>query len=139
MPSSMCKSQTAKPLAIDSARYPRTTRPGNRSATPLPAGASAARGMCCWRCCASRCTPRQAGELSLSMTIIDSQSVKTISKRGRRRQMNQRAQAPHSRRHNGIAAGFLWVAATREQSDQLGAEHVRLEHAGDQAPSAAWF
>ena len=26
-----------------------------------------------------------------------------------------------------------------EQSDQLGAEHVRLEHAGDQAPSAAWF
>ena len=43
-----------------------------------------------------------------SVTIIDSQSVKTISKgaaRIRRRQKNQRAQAPHSHRHIGVAAG----------------------------------
>ena len=44
-----------------------------------------------------------------SVAIIDSQSVKTISKRGaariRRRQKNQRTQAPHSRRRNGVAAG----------------------------------
>ena len=43
-----------------------------------------------------------------SVTIIDSQSVKTISKgaaRIRRRQKNQRTQAPYSRRHNGVAAG----------------------------------
>ena len=44
----------------------------------------------------------------LSVTIIDSQSVKTISKgaaRIRRRQKNQRAQAPHRCRRNGVAAG----------------------------------
>ena len=57
----MCRPRAAKPLTVDSARCPRTTRFGNRSATPLPAGVSAACGMCCWRCCASRCTPRRAG------------------------------------------------------------------------------
>ena len=44
-----------------------------------------------------------------STAIIDSQSVKTVSKGGSadmtRRQKSQRAQAPHSLRHNGAAAG----------------------------------
>ena len=51
----MCKPQVASDL-----RFPRTTRPGNRSATPLPAGVSAAYGM---RCCASKCAQgRKAGQ-----------------------------------------------------------------------------
>ena len=61
MPSFACKPPAAKPLTVDSARCPRTTRLGNRSATPLPAGASVACGMRCWRCCASKCAPRRAG------------------------------------------------------------------------------
>jgi len=51
----MCKPQVA-----NGAHCPRTTRPGNRSATPLPAGVSAACGM---RCCASKCAQgRKAGQ-----------------------------------------------------------------------------
>ena len=55
---------------------------GNRSATPLPAGASGACGMRGWRCCACGCAPKREGEFSLSVAIIDIQSVKTISKGG---------------------------------------------------------
>ena len=58
----MCKPQVASDL-----RFPRTTRPGNRSATPLPAGVSAACGTFCWRCCASKCAQgRKAGQAQRS-------------------------------------------------------------------------
>ena len=58
----MCKPQVASDL-----RFPRTTRPGNRSTTPLPAGASAACGVCCWRCCVSKCAQgRKAGQAQRS-------------------------------------------------------------------------
>ena len=58
----MCKPQVASDV-----RFPRTTRPGNRSTTPLPAGASAACGVCCWRCCVSKCAQgRKAGQAQRS-------------------------------------------------------------------------
>ena len=58
----MCKPQVASDL-----RFPRTTRPGNRSTTPLPAGVSVACGMRCWRCCASKCAQgRKAGQAQRS-------------------------------------------------------------------------
>ena len=56
-PSFTCKPPAAKPLTVDSARCPRTTRPANRSATPLPAGVSAACG-----CPAAPSGARQGGQ-----------------------------------------------------------------------------
>ena len=64
---------------VDNVRYPRTFRPENRSITPLPAGVSVALRDGLLR--QQRAKAGQGG-LSLSVAIIDSQSVKIILKGG---------------------------------------------------------